>query len=84
VDSAPRSQRGGSKKQNKKAGRKENEERQRARTLDREIAEGKHCHSSDPREEQIDSAFSIYIIAGSMPSEKFCQRGSSKKNTQKK
>jgi hypothetical protein len=51
VDSAPRSQRDGNKKQNKKAGRKEGEERQRVRTLDGEIAEGKHCHSSDPREE---------------------------------
>jgi hypothetical protein len=36
----------------KKAGRKENEERQRIRTLDGEIMEGKCCHSSDLREER--------------------------------
>jgi hypothetical protein len=48
------------KKQNKKAERKENKERQRVRTLDGEITEGKHCHSSDPREERTDPTFSIY------------------------
>jgi hypothetical protein len=32
------------KKENKKARRKKNKERQRARTLDGEIAKGKRCH----------------------------------------
>jgi hypothetical protein len=44
VNSIPRSQRGGRKKENKKARRKKNKERQRARTLDGEIAKGKRCH----------------------------------------